>query len=599
MGEDVEAQRLPVETAVKPVSTEKTLAELKPRQVEAEEGSKHTIYTFKTKDGKPVEILFYSPNELPLVEEVKGKFVLINGEDPRWRTGEEWEEFSFGTLEASDNQALRERSYAQQAKEIVDSGKGMLLVESSPEALLETAKQIGFELESPLQEALSSLESRQLTKDGLDVIDSVLAGNLVDDEGRFRERHDHEGEALYLLSLMVNEEAKGVLDKKREMIQEMDRERDEAEKVKFTEQRKKDEEKGQEALKLKSLVAVHATRHLPIQGEEGLEVATTFEASDWKIPRDTIHFSLNHHVAPHMYGSWSDTPYAVISPLKEMMETNGNPAVLNTVDTFWEVGPGKRLRLPESIGAIVQPGDLPRGEVLSGVETGDIRYKVVDLEPVDIAALSKELSDRGRSNLNTSLLRNFTDTFSRYPLGKQIEVSEEQAESLAEVTGIFENHLDIFSALQERSAVDVVRNILSAAKIEVAEREREMIAKKIEGELVANIKRVAVEKKIMQMGYEVHSGGMWAWGDSWEVTYKTVALGAKLEVPVMAHTDHISARVEGVSIGGLGVLLNKERTPEVKMRVREFEGDKIRIRKEFVPEVTQDTRRMLYLTGLI
>lgn len=599
MSEDIEAQKHPAETIAKPISTEKTLAELKPRRVEAEEGNQHTIYTFETEDGKPVEILFYSPNELPLVrEEIREKFVLINGEDPRWRTGEEWEEFSLGILNASANSDLKERSYNQQASEIIASRKGILLVESSPEALLETAKQLGVDLERPLQEALFELENKKLTEAGLDVIDSVLAGNLIDDRGQFRGEDNHEGEALYLLSSIGNEEAKRVLDKKKEMIDEADRKRDEEEKVKFAEQRKKDEEKGQEALELESLVAVHATRYLPIQGEEGLEMTTTFEASDWEIPRDTIHFSLNHHVAPHMYGSWSDTPYAVISPLKEIMDANGKPAVLNTVDTFWEVGPGKRLKLPKNT-AIVQPGDLPDGEIISGVETGDIRYKASGLEPKDVATLSNELSDRGRDNLNRNLLRIIGDNFSEYPLGNQIKLSKEEMESLREIAGFFGSPLNVLVDLQGRAAEDVVRSVLSMAEIETTNEQRETIAEKIKRRMVATIKSVAVEKKVMDMGYEVKPGGMWAWGGSWKVTYETNTLGAQLEIPVMAHTDHVSTRVLEEGIRGLGTLLDVKDTPQPRKRLERFEKNKEHIREKYLPETSQDTRRMLYLSGLI
>lgn len=199
-----------IEPTAEQRSTELLLAVLKPRQVEAEEGSLHTIYTFETKDSKLVEVLFYSPNELPFIEsEVRGKFVVINnGKEPRWRTNEEWERFISRTLEASDNSESRQRNYTQQAEEGIASGRAMVLVEAKPEALLETAKQLGMELEEPLRGALSELRNKKLTEASLAVIDSVLAGNLVNDAGEFRQEHQHEGEALYLLALMGNKEAR-------------------------------------------------------------------------------------------------------------------------------------------------------------------------------------------------------------------------------------------------------------------------------------------------------------------------------------------------------------------------------------------------------
>jgi len=581
------------------LSTEAVLVRLKPRQVEAEDGSHYTIYTFENKNGKPVEVLFYSPNELPLVEsEVKGKFAIINGDDPRWRTNEEWEDFSLKIIKASANAESAQSNYAEQVKEVVTSGKGILLVEAGPEFLLETAEELGVELSKLLQEALSKLREKGLTDAGLEVMDSVLAGNLINDEEGFNTEHQHEGEALFLLSLMGDEKAQQLLNKKKGALQKVDEKREAGEKARFAKLREENEKTGQEALELKELVAVHATRYLPQRGADYLEILTTFEGSGWQIPRDTIHFALNHEVAPHMYGSWEGVPYVVISPLEKMIKVNGKPTVLNTVDTFWEVGPGKRLVLPENT-AMVRPGDLSEGEILRGVNSNEVLYKASKLKPEDIATLFKELSKRARDRLNSNIVGIVVESFSECPYGDQIGLSEEQMKSLVEVTGFHENRLNVLADLQERPVKEVVSNILKMAEVGVADEQKEMIEKKIRGGIAAVIKRVAVEKKIIQMGYEVQPGGMWAWGDSWEVTAQTVALGAKLEVPVMAHTNHISSRLENAAIRGLGVLLDVERTPDVKERVEAFRKARQYIREEYIPKISQDTRRMLYLTGVI
>lgn len=149
MNEIGETPREVAEAKVELPSTERVLSKLKPRQVEAAEGSVHTIYTFENKERKPVEILFFSPNELPLVkDEVEGKLVVINGNDPRWRSNEEWEDFSLGILRASENDNSTQQSYEQQVEEAVDSGRGILLVETGPEAVLETAEQLGIAIAS-------------------------------------------------------------------------------------------------------------------------------------------------------------------------------------------------------------------------------------------------------------------------------------------------------------------------------------------------------------------------------------------------------------------------------------------------------------------
>ena len=603
MSEFTETSQQTSTTEVKPVterlSTEIVLAKLKPRQIEAEEGNHYTIYTFENKDGKPVEVLFYSPNELPLIEtEVTGKDVVINGDCPRWRTNEEWEDFSLRTIRSSANAESTQQSYAQQIKEAIASGKGMLLVEAGPEALLETAEQLDIELDESLQETLSELKEKRLTNSGLEIVDNVLTGNLINDEGVFKTEHQHEGEALYLLSLTGDKAAQQLLTKKKEAIQKVDEERVMEKKAEFAEQRQKDEESGKEALELKKLVAVHTTRYLPQKGTKGLEIPTTFEGSDWQIPRNTVHFALNHEVTPHMYGNWEDIPCVAISSLEDIIEANGKPTVLNTIDTFWEVGPGKRLKLPENT-AIIQSDKLPVGKIITGLETNDVRYKASNLETEDITALSKELSEKARDMLNSDAVKIIIRSFSESPIGDEIKLPKEQMESLVKITGLFENRLNILSNLQEHSVEEVVDNVLNMAKVEITDKQKELIMKKLREKLVTTIKRIAVEKKIIQMGYDVKPGGMWAWGGSWEVTRQTASLGAKLEIPVMAHTDHINSEVEEITTRGLSSLLDVEKIPDVKEREQIFESSKRHIRKEFFPKVTQDTRRMLYLTGVI
>lgn len=576
---------------------EKVLEKLNPRQVESEEGIRHTIYTFQSKEGRPIEVLFYSPNELPLIEEeAKGKYVIINGEDPRWRTNEEWEDFSLRVLRASKNEESAHLGYSEQIAEYLESGKVLCFVEAGPEGLLGLVEQLGIEL-GELKKVLRQIEERKLSEAGLQMLDAIIAGNLIDDRGETKITHSHEGEALYLLSLQGDKKAEQSLAEKQRVIKKMDEKNRREIKTRLEKIRRENEEKGQESLELKSLVAIHATRFMPFNNKGTLEMETTLDSSDWQIPRDTIHFALNHLVAPHMYGTWEAAPYVVISPLEDLMELNDRPTVLNTVDTFWEVGVGRRLKLPEKT-ALVQPKELQEGEIISGVETNNIYYKSSRITPKDVEVLSREVGEWSRRNLNNDILEIIVHSFSEHPWGDQIELPAAQLKSLVQVTGFFEGKLDVLSDLKEISIDRTVKKVLNMSEIKISDDEIKGIARKIEARIIALIKRVAVEKKSIQMGYEVQPGGMWAWGGSWKVTYQTNALGAKLGVPVMAHTDHISSRAEENAMRGLGALLD-EKTPEIRERVNRFEDARKYIKEKFISEVSQKTRRMLYLVGMI
>lgn len=110
-----------------------------------------------------------------------------------------------------------------------------------------------------------------------------------------------------------------------------------------------------EDLELEDLVAVHVTDTFP----EGGTIRTRF-SYDPEILRDTIHFSLNHPVEGHMYGSWDDRKYAILVPLERL---RGRLQNFNPVDTF-----------------ILGDLDLPEGSVVMG-KFEDLEDKLMDCLP--------------------------------------------------------------------------------------------------------------------------------------------------------------------------------------------------------------------------
>ena len=50
-------------------------------------------------------------------------------------------------------------------------------------------------------------------------------------------------------------------------------------------------------------VLVHATKYMPLKNENGqFYIPTTAMATQFEIPRSTVHFTLNHIVTNHGYG---------------------------------------------------------------------------------------------------------------------------------------------------------------------------------------------------------------------------------------------------------------------------------------------------------
>ena len=131
------------------------------------------------------------------------------------------------------------------------------------------------------------------------------------------------------------------------------------------------------------LVVVHATAHAPERTADGaVQLLTRFDSTGY--PRASLHFSVNHVVTDHLYGSWNDAGYVVIAPLTSAIDRNGAPASLYGVDTWWERDPGSPIELP---GAVVLRLDPTATDLIT--RTGDeIVVKSAGFTPDDLATLT-------------------------------------------------------------------------------------------------------------------------------------------------------------------------------------------------------------------
>lgn len=102
---------------------------------------------------------------------------------------------------------------------------------------------------------------------------------------------------------------------------------------------------------------VHATKYMPLKKQDGtMYIPSTAMATNFDIPRSTVHVTLNHIVAAHGYGSWDDTPIIVLAPYNSVSSQNGNPIQVAGTDTYWSVNPDRGLVLPES-AYVIHPDD--------------------------------------------------------------------------------------------------------------------------------------------------------------------------------------------------------------------------------------------------
>lgn len=102
-------------------------------------------------------------------------------------------------------------------------------------------------------------------------------------------------------------------------------------------------------------LCVHTTNYPPQKNNDGnLCIETSAKATDYRVPRSTIHFTLNHVVTSHQYGNWDDAKIVILAPFKDVVKKNSNPEMVYLEDTYFEPDPDKGLLLPES-SYIIRP----------------------------------------------------------------------------------------------------------------------------------------------------------------------------------------------------------------------------------------------------
>jgi hypothetical protein len=115
------------------------------------------------------------------------------------------------------------------------------------------------------------------------------------------------------------------------------------------------------AVKEAGLVAVHTTETRPLLGKFLRSTAEFNGGSNKQIPRDSVHFSLNHAVESHMWGNFSGRPFTIVAPMAGMLESNGAPAAMADVDTYFMTKPGEGLTLPEGT-TIIEVASKPEAD---------------------------------------------------------------------------------------------------------------------------------------------------------------------------------------------------------------------------------------------
>lgn len=111
-----------------------------------------------------------------------------------------------------------------------------------------------------------------------------------------------------------------------------------------------------------NLVLVHMTNYLPNNGIIKSTREATKDANGVGRCRDTVHFAMNHGVYEHQYGnSWNSMKYAVLAPLKGVMESSKKENIVGGAITDFFIK--KSVKLPEGSVIVRHNPDIPKGKL--------------------------------------------------------------------------------------------------------------------------------------------------------------------------------------------------------------------------------------------
>lgn len=577
--------------------------ELHPETITDADGIERTIFTFHDASGTPVKVLFYGREELPNLPDKENTFSF--GQGPRFRSEKDKMDFKERVVRHHGRRINPELI----DKRLVEKGDGLFFVEQSPQALLDMAIALGVNTEEVRK--MRKLAFERNASDELETfVDGVIAGNTLDDQGEYK-KPDNMGEALSLLMLQGNESAREIISKKKAILDEKFQQVRDAQ-VESLKGFIGDKEKGGEPLKIDELVGVHLTRYMPKRDKRdgAWHISNSYEATKGRNPRITQHFTLNHAVeSAGLYGNWKNTPIAVITPLKTMIEKNGKPSVLNTIDTFWEVSPGRDTVLPSEEAVVVAPdADLPSGE-LSRRRGNEVVYKTANFSKEDLTTTIQRIEPRDHYWFKKDLYKAFLEGISEFDVGGGMRnpvIPLDQVHRIARVFGVpekeYESALFDFVAmsnelpheLENASPREFILKVLETAQVTLGEESIERILNGINKDIARRNKYFTIDQVIKELGYEVHGGGMWAWdGDSWEATAQTQKLGVEMGIPVMAHFHHDSSEQSHAIAKHFNEILDSSK-PALTTN-----NCKPHFAQLYLPTASPQARRMMYEVGLL
>ncbi len=188
----------------------------------------------------------------------------------------------------------------------------------------------------------------------------------------------------------------------------------------------------------KNWVCIHTTKYAPKRNDaDKLYIKTTAMATDYKLPRATIHVTLNQVVGNHIGGSWDTASIVILAPYNDVISQNNNPQEVAAEDTYFIPNPDTGLILPDTT-YIIQPSSDNK-ELFTIGEKG-ATYKTDQYTPEEVEEILS-LSDWDKSQYEEYLSGNIPEYEIESILGydeKLIQTYQNSEDKKAFMRGILE-----------------------------------------------------------------------------------------------------------------------------------------------------------------
>lgn len=512
-----------------------------------------SLFSFKTARGNPVEIMFVQQHDLPLqrdvitelpnesafepperiiktkpadpatplLAELKAKSCFAYTERSKMASDTSWQTFESTLDQLNGGIGPRRSAGGTIGRHEIESGKALIMVESSPKQLVHAALELGGGRTKRLQAAHLALQRGEATDDSNFIYDALIALKLHEDTAA----KSGQAEAVLLQALTGDGAAQQFVAKHVVQLHESNQARIAEEKSTVRNEVKNLRAEGKinddEQMPLEQLAAVHLTDYKPQIHNGSYTIQSSHDATSGKFNRHTVHFALNHTVRSHMMGNWEQRRYAIVAPLKGLIESNGDPSSLLPVDTFFEASPGEPLVLPEGT-TIVHPGLLQAGKLVDRRADGQIVYRDHDFTPDMIPDLL-ELLGQTKFETYMTLQRDLPEKLGivGYPAHgstgfEHAQITQQAWQSVktvlfGEVNGA---GLPINKLLATMSPAEIAGKVTAQAGLdgETAQLVQRRITVCVEDEIATEVRNAVVEQVIAKIG-PVKQANEHGWND--------------------------------------------------------------------------------------